>query len=95
MNNRTTWVAAHKVLSPETISAAEIMGLEACRILDRWILGWKKRTLELQKSGDLLPRLQQQVEQEREVAKATEPGGEYAWMGSMEYGQLMGIDPAP
>lgn len=95
MSNRTSWVAAHKALTPETITAAEVLGVEACRILDRWVLGWKKRTLELQKSGALLPRLQEQVEREREVARATAPGGEYAWMGSMEYGQLMGINPAP
>jgi len=41
------------------------------------------------------PALQEQKEKELIVQEKTEPGGELAWMGAMEYRQLLGVQESP
>ncbi|MFO0157776.1 MAG: hypothetical protein ACK51V_01905, partial [bacterium] len=79
-------------LTTETKNQAMQLGLTAQQILDRWMGGWPKRTLEMQKDGSLLSALQEQADREKTV-EADNPN--YSHLAKHEKMAVFGIDPQP
>lgn len=79
------------ILKPETEAEIEKLGLTAEKVADRWLGGWKKRTLELEKSGELLWRLKERAEREASVLVDARMGGENSYLADHELAELYGI----
>ena len=79
-------------LSPATIKQVEAMGNLPEQILDRWMAGWKAKTLALEKAGRLVQEVKAQAETEKTtLAQARDMGH----LANHEKMALLGIDPQP
>ena len=79
-------------LSPATIKQVEAMGNLQEQILDRWMSGWKGKTLALEKAGRLVDEVKAQAETESGVLAQAR---EMSHLANHEKMALLGIDPQP
>ncbi len=81
------------MLKPETEAAIEALGLTAEQVADRWLGGWPKETLALEKAGKLLEAVKAQAEREAAIYSETERL--YSHLARHEIAEMYGLDPAP
>jgi len=81
---------AHRILKPETISAAAKLGPIADQILDRWAMGWKAKLKAMEKDGTLLPRLKEQAEAEKDALMRGREGGQNSHLSDAEIQEIYG-----
>ena len=83
------------ILKPQTEEEIEKLGPFAERVAERWVSGWKKRTLALEASGELLPYLKERAEREADVMSEARMGGENSHLADHEIAELYGLSPGP
>lgn len=89
------WVMAANVCRPESLRAAESLGVVACQILDRWALGWPRQTRRLEVRGRLIDRLREQSLLEAQTLADARIAGLYQSLADHEILKMHEIDPAP
>lgn len=82
-------------LKRETVEGIVKLGLTAQKIADRWVSGWEKETLAMEKDGTLLPRLKVASEYEAEIISRARSGGEMNHLANHEIAELYGLSPGP
>lgn len=83
------------VLKSETVYEIVKLGLTAQKIADRWVLGWKRRVIAMEKDGTLLPRLKEQALHEAEVLSEARQGGTLNHLADREIAELYDLSTGP
>ena len=83
------------VLKPQTEREIERLGLRAEQIADRWVSGWMKQTLQMEKDGTLLPRLKERADYEGEILAKARVGGELNHLADHEIAELYDLNAGP
>ena len=78
------------LLKKETQSQVESLGPLAEQVVDRWLSGWRKETLQLEKSGQLLKRVEAQVNKESQALSEARMGGANSHLSDRELMELYG-----
>jgi hypothetical protein len=79
-----------EVLKPETVQAIQKMGPQADKVVERWLLGWQRQTLAMEKAGTLVPALKEQASEEARILSDARVGGENSHLTDWEILQIYG-----
>jgi hypothetical protein len=82
-------------LKPETARQVWSLGLVAWQIADRWLSGWRRKTLDLESQGKLLEALQEQAKREAEIYSDARTGGANSHLANHEIAELYDLSPGP
>lgn len=82
-------------LKPETVRQVQKLGLVAWQIADRWLSGWRGKTVALDKEGKLVEALREQAKLESAIYSDATIGGANSHLARHEVMQMHDINPAP
>jgi hypothetical protein len=82
-------------LKPVTAKQVQALGPVAWQIADRWLSGWRGKTLALEKEGKLVQALREQAKREAEIFSDATVGGANSHLARHEVMQLYDISPGP
>jgi hypothetical protein len=82
-------------LKPETAKQIQALGAVAWQIADRWLGGWRGKTLALEKEGKLVGALQEQSKREADIYSDATVGGANNHLAHHEVMEMYGISAAP
>ena len=82
-------------LRPETAKQIQLLGPVAWQVADRWLSGWRRRTLDLEKQGKLVGALREQAKREAAIYSDATIGGANSHLARHEVMQMYDINPAP
>ncbi|MGH7603981.1 MAG: hypothetical protein ACRENK_08275 [Gemmatimonadaceae bacterium] len=82
-------------LKAETAKQVEKLGLVAWQIADRWLEGWRRKTLDLETRGELVTALREQASREAAAFADANVGGANSHLARHETMALYDIYPGP
>jgi len=82
-------------LRSETAKQIQLLGPVAWQVADRWLSGWRRRTLDLEKQGKLVEALREQAKREAEIYSEARIGGRNSHLADHEIAELYDLSPGP